>query len=340
MSATQHFLTQQSDIHDLTDFDAMHSGFVIPLADTGLIALSNTDASTLLQRLLTNDVERMKPSEACLSGLCSPQGRLLATFLIFKTDDRIVLQLPIEIQANIQKRLQMYVMRDQVDIADANEEYALLGIGGSNADTALKNWFPQLPSEPYALIQNDSGMLIRVANAFGTARYEWVLSPAMLDAAWPTLTASLTPQPDAAWRLANIDAGIPTILSATQEQFVPQMVNFEVIGGVSFKKGCFIGQEVIARTQYRGRTPRRMLAASIEASLDQAQAGTAVYASNDPSQPCGMIVNAARSMDDTIACLVSLRLDTTESSTVQLGEAGGPTLQLKPLPYALPQTEE
>ena len=113
-------------------------------------------------------------------------------------------------------------------------------------------------------------------------------------------------------------------------------MNLDLINGVSFKKGCFIGQEVIARTQYLGKTPRRMLAASIDAPLDQPLAGTDVYATGDPSQPCGKIVNAERSGENSIACLVSLRLDAVESGTVHLGDANGPRLEFTSLPYAFP----
>ena len=335
MSATQQFLTQQTNLNDLSDLETLRTGFVAPLANMGLLACSGPDAVSLLHRLLTNDVERMQANQARLNGLCTAQGRLLASFLTFRSENRILLQLPTEILETIQKRLQMYVLRDKVEIADASNEYALLSIGGSKAATMLTDWFPELPAEPYAVVANDAGTLIRLTDAFGSARYQWLLPPAILGTIWPSLTANLTAQSDAAWRLADIDAGIPTILTATQEQFVPQMVNLDLVGGVSFKKGCFIGQEVVARTRYLGKTPRRMLAASIEAPLGQVQAGMDVFSSSTPDQPCGKIVNAGQSNSNTVACLVSIRLDAVETGTIHLDSANGPELQFTPLPYAL-----
>lgn len=342
MRASQQFLEQQSDINDLINLDAIQSGFVAPLADLGLLALSGQDAASLLHRLLTNDVERLRTSEARLAGICSQKGRLQGSFLVWKSGDAIMLQLPREIQPSTHKRMQMYVMRDKVEITDVTTENVLLGMGGQAAQNVLTNWFPELPAEPYGLVHNETGTLIRVADAFDAPRFEWILSKETLNNIWPALSANLTLTNQAAWRLADIDAGIPQIVTATQEQFVPQMVNYELVGGVSFKKGCFIGQEIVARTQHLGKIRRRMLAATIEmqSAPSQTLSGVDVYSSEDPSQPCGMIVNAEYVSDATVMCLVSMRLDAAESGTIHLGDPNGPALQFKPLPYALPTEAE
>jgi len=315
---------------------ALADGYVAPLTDLGLIAASGGDAANFLHNQLTNDVERLPPSEARLAGYCSPKGRLLATFLMWRTADEILLQLPRQIQAPVQKRLQMFVLRAKAKLQDASDRQVMLGIGGRTAEAALAKHFPALPAAPYAAATGDNGTLIRMADAFGTPRYQWIVSCEQAADAWSELTTALTPVSTGVWRLADIDAGIPRIVQATQEQFVPQMVNFEVVGGVNFKKGCYPGQEIVARSQYLGKLKRRMYAATIDAG--DARAGMDVFSGGDPGQPCGMIVNAERQPQGGIACLVELKSAAVDAGTVHLGSASGPLLQLRALPYALPDT--
>jgi tRNA-modifying protein YgfZ len=333
MTATQQLL----DFKTTTSIDlaALRAGFVAPLSSFGLMSLSGADAVSFLHRQLTNDVEHLPSSQARLAGYCTPQGRLLATFLMWKANDRLLLQLPVEIQPGLQKRLQIYVLRDKVKITEATE-LVQIGLGGKAAGDALAPWFAQLPDQAYGKVKGEHGSLIRVADAFGTPRYLWIASAETINKVWPVLIASLKAFSDSAWKLADIDAGIPQITAATQEKFVAQMVNFELVGGVSFKKGCYPGQEIVARTQYRGKTSRKMLAASIMLTNSEATAGTDVYADDDTSQPCGMIVNAERNSPDLISCLVSLRLPIPEGVRVHLGSASGPVLHFTALPYPLP----
>ena len=312
----------------------LQRGFVTPLTDTGLIAASGDDAATFLHNQLTNDVERLGVQEARLAGYCSPKGRLLATLLMWKSGDAILLQLPREIQAAVQKRLQMFVLRSKVKLADVTGEPVLLGIGGEAATQTLSKWFPQLPAAPYSLTNSGNGSLVRLPDAFGQPRFQWHMPPSVAEAAWPEIVKTLPPAATALWRLTDIHAGIPQITQATQEQFVPQMVNFELIGGVNFKKGCYPGQEIVARSQYLGKLKRRMLLASIEA--ETVKPGTEVFWSNDPEQPCGMVVNAERNPEGGIDCLVEMKIAATEGGTIHLGAVSGAELRFTSLPYALP----
>jgi len=323
---------------NVVDFDSagsgnIETGFVAPLTDLGLTAASGEDAATFLHNQLTNDVEHLSTTEARLAGYCSPKGRLLATLLMWKSTDNILLQLPRQIQPAVQKRLQMFILRAKVKLADLSEERVVLGLGGRQAADVLKTWFADLPTQPYAKTDSEAGTLLRVADAFGAPRYQWITSRETAEAAWPALTAALSPAGAARWRLADIHAGIPQITQPTQEQFVPQMVNFELIGGVNFKKGCYPGQEIVARTQYLGKLKRRMVSASVD--MD-ARAGEEIYSSADPSQPCGMIVNAERTPDDGCDCLAEVKLAALHDGTVHLGSANGPVLRFLTLPYSLP----
>src|SRR6478672_3411886 len=203
------------------------TGFIAPLTDLGLIAATGDDAATFLHNQLTNDVEHLGAGEARLAGYCSPKGRLLATLLIWKTGDAILLQLPRAIQPAVQKRLQMFVLRAKAKLADVSEQKVVLGLAGHAAAGALSGLFAQLPAAPYAKLDADAGTLIRMPDAFGVPRYLWITDAPTAQSAWPALAAALPPAGPSLWRLTEIHAGIPLVTAATQEQFVPQMINFE-----------------------------------------------------------------------------------------------------------------
>lgn len=315
------------------DVNLPASGCITPLTDLGLISLTGDDAASFLHSQLTNDVEHLPLGEARLAGYCSPKGRLLATFLMWKTSDTIFLQVPSELQAAIQKRLQMYVLRAKVKLADASNSHVAIGIVGAAASNVLQKYFPSLPAVPYTKTDSDAGVLIRVADTGGKPRYQWITTTEKAEHAWPELAASLPPAGPHAWRISNIEAGVPQIVLATQEQFVPQMVNFELIGGVNFKKGCYPGQEIVARSQYLGKLKRRTMLATVDTA--DAKAGNEVFSSDDPQQPCGMIVNAERISEIASACLVEIKLAALDAGTVHLNSADGPLLHFKTLPYEL-----
>ena len=311
---------------------AENTGFVAPLTDLGLIAVTGDDAATFLHNQLTNDVEHLRAGEARLAGYCSPKGRLLATFLMWREGEIILLQLPGEIQAAVQKRLQMFLLRAKAKLSDACAGRVALGLVGTAVGEALSPWFPSLPTSPYSVVSAEAGSLIRLPDADGAPRYQWVTSPDIAQHVWPKLRQTLAAAGTSRWRLSQIHAGIPQVTKATQEQFVPQMINFEVIGGVNFRKGCYPGQEIVARSQYLGKLKRRMALASVAAP--DVPAGMEVFSSADPGQPCGMIVNAERAGQGT-DCLVELKSAAREEGSVHLGSADGPRLQFRDLPYVL-----
>ena len=312
-------------------------GFGAAVTDLGLIALSGEDAASFLHKQLTNDVEHLDSSEARLAGYCSPKGRLMATFLMWRNAETIYLQLPLALQGALQKRLQMFVMRAKAKLSDASAGQVVLGLGGARAGPLLTTWFGTLPGQPYAKLDHPLGTLIRVADALGAARYLWLASPETAASVWPDMAAALAIGGNDAWNLSQVHAGVPQIEVATQEQFVPQMVNFELLGGVNFKKGCYPGQEIVARSQYLGKLKRRTTLVTIAAA--DAMAGAEVFAASDPQQPCGMVVNAAPNGAGGVDALVEMKLAAIEEGKVRLGAADGPALQFLSMPYALDALE-
>lgn len=309
------------------------TGFVAPVTDQGLIAFTGEESASFLHNQLTNDVEHLGLGEVRLAAYCSPKGRMLASFLMWRDEESIYLQLPSAIQPAVQKRLQMFILRTKTKPADVTGRFVTLGIGGGDAEAVLQTWFDVLPAKPFTRIDHPLGSVLRVADAFGAPRYLWLASAETASMAASMLKDRLVVGGNEAWRLSEIHAGVPQIEAGTQEQFVPQMVNFELLGGVNFKKGCYPGQEIVARSQYLGKLKRRTALATI-ADLSVAP-GAEVFSPADPEQPCGMVVNAARNGAGGVDALVEMKLEALEAGEVRFGSAAGPALQFKPLPYVL-----
>jgi len=311
-------------------------GFVAHVTDQGLIAVAGDDAATFLHSQLTNDVEHLGSDEVRLAGYCTPKGRLQATFTLWRQDDAIMLQLARELQPALQKRLSMFVLRAKAKLTDATDTPAnavALGLGGGLAEAVLQTWFDALPAGPYTKVSHPLGTLLRLGDSFGAPRYLWLTSEATAAVAAPVLAARLHVGGNDAWRLAAIHAGVPQVTAATQEQFVPQMINLELLGGVNFKKGCYPGQEIVARSQYLGKLKRRTALARIaDASV---AAGVEVFAESDPSQPCGMVVNAAANGEGGVDALVEMKLDALQQGGIHARSADGAPLALLPMPYVL-----
>ena len=319
-------------------------GFVAPVANLGLIAVSGDDAAAFLHGQLTNDVANLPPGSVRLAGYCTHKGRLQATMLVWRdaagagapatAPATIYLQLPRAVQPAFQKRLSMFVMRAKATLRDASDDpgsAAVLGLGGVRAAQALLAHTGPLPPEPATCVVSGAGTVLRLADAFGAPRFLWLTSVENARAALPALQATLALGGSDAWELSGIHAGIAQVTTATLEQFVPQMINFELVGGVNFKKGCYPGQEIVARSQYLGKLKRRTTLATLHG---QAAAGMELFSADDPAQPCGMVVNAAPNGAGGVDALVEIKLAALDQS-VHLGSATGAQLTFLPMPYAL-----
>ncbi|TKC87235.1 folate-binding protein YgfZ [Trinickia terrae] len=314
---------------------ALERGAYMPLTQFGVIDVHGDDAASFLHSQLTNDVQHLDAATARLTGYCSPKGRLLASFLSWRTGDTIRLLISKDIQAAVQKRLSMFVLRAKAKLADASAQLAVVGFAG-DVRKALSQVFDALPDAVHVQVDGPAGSLIRVPDAAGRLRYLWIGPQAEVAARRPLLEGALAQVSPAVWDWLDIRAGEPRITQPAVEQFVPQMVNFDVLDGVNFRKGCYPGQEVVARSQYRGTIKRRMALAHAALELADVRAGSELFHSDDPGQPCGQIVNAASAPEGGVDALVEIKLAALENGAVHLGSADGPALRFMPLPYALP----
>ena len=307
------------------------------LSDITVISVTGADTVSFLQGQLTNDIKALAVGSACLAGYCTPKGRLLATMLVLKTatdgQESLLLIVPAELQEALQKRLQMFIMRAKVSLTNLSPTTAIWGISGAECAQQFAPWFPTLPAEQYSFISNASGTLLRMSDVSQVPRYQWITDLLQTHQLSSDLRTQLPDLPLHAWNRAEIHAGIPHIGLQTQEKFVPQMINYELLGGVSFKKGCYPGQEIVARTHYLGKQKRRMVLANIADS--NVCSGMEVFASDDLSQPCGMIVNAQPDDAGGSDCLIEIKSILLNQVPVQL--SSGAVCHWLELPYALPQ---
>ena len=306
---------------------AQTSCAVVPLPELGVIAVSGADAVAFLQAQLTNDVAHLGATDMQLNGYCTAKGRLLATFHQWRHGDDVMLRLPREILPAVMKRLSMFVLRAKVRLADVSDAWATTGLLGV-AELARRAGI-ELPATPWAGVVVGDARIDRVPGAGGADRF---LLTAPAPSSLPAWCADLPRLPSNAWWRSEVEAAVPTVFGATQEKFVPQMINLEVLGGVSFKKGCYPGQEVVARSQYLGKLKRRMQRAQVD-HADVAIAGD-VYHSGE-QQPVGTIVLAAASPHGGTDLLFEAPIDRLQSGSLHLASPTGPALALRGLPYEL-----
>ena len=301
---------------------AANATVVADLSHLGLIQVSGPDALSFLQGQLTQDVAKITDERAAYAGLCSPKGRLLAHFLTWKSDDSYFLQLPRPLLEPIQKRLKMYVLRSKVVLADASGSSIRFGLAGSDAAAPIASLFGHVPAQPMDIVRTPISTIIALPNG----RFQILVAG---DAAtlWQTLTQQVQPVGSAVWRWLRIRAGIPEIYAATQEQFVPQMVNDDLIGAVSFQKGCYTGQEIVARLHYLGKPKRRMAGAHLNVP-ETPQPGDTIYGTRLEGQAIGMVVDAAPAPQGGWDLLVSIPIEENADSVHYFKAPGGPKIQV------------
>lgn len=307
------------------------SGTVLTdLSHSGLIHFSGEDAQAFLQGQLSCDVRMVDSSTAQYGSYCTPKGRMLASFLLWHDGNGYIMQLPSALQIAIRKRLSMFVLRAKVELIDRSDTLVCMGVAGNRAAALLTEALGAIPATHLGMIHAEQGSIIRL----GQNRFELIVLPEQAPALWQCLSKEATPIGIPCWNWLEIKAGIPVITPATQEQFVPQMTNLQAIGGVSFQKGCYPGQEIVARTQYLGKIKRRMYLANIQ-SLKPVAAGDELFSVDMAEQSSGMVVNAAPSPDGGFDVLAVIQTSSVEAGKIHWQALDGPTLEIIPLPYSL-----
>lgn len=304
------------------------------LSHLGLIAVTGADAESFLQGQLTNDIRELSGTHTQLSSHCSPKGRMLASFRVLRLGDSIYLQLPRERLPDTLKRLRLYVLRAKVTLEDASERLIRIGIAGNCAQAALALKGLAIPERDEDLATTEGVSVLRLPSP--TPRFELIGPVDALTGLWSALAQVTAPGTPDLWALHDIRGGIPNVYTQTVDAFVPQMVNLQLIDGVSFSKGCYTGQEVVARMQYLGKLKRRMYWAEVETDSPPNPGDTLHAPTSTSEQATGRVVDARAAGPGRYELLAVVEIDVAEAGEVRLGERG-PILRLRPPPYGFPQ---
>jgi folate-binding protein YgfZ len=302
------------------------SAFFCPLSHEGVLAVRGVDASKFLQGQLTCNMDYLSDAKATLGSRCTQKGRMQSSFRALLQGDGVLLAMASELIEAQLLDLKKYAVFSKSKLTDESASWVRFGINAG--DGALVTLGLDLGQDTDLVARNNDLIAIRVS----PARAElWV--PAEQAGDVRTRLAAQLPEGSLNdWLLGQIRAGIGQVFAQTREEFIPQMINLQAVGGVSFKKGCYTGQEIVARMQYLGKLKRRLYYLRLEAS-DAPQPGTALFAPVHPSS-VGNVVLAARGAGH-VELLAVLQADAVEDGNIRLGTPDGVALQLGELPYTL-----
>lgn len=303
---------------------------VADLSHLASVGVTGADARAFLHAQLSCDIEGLGSAQASLCAYCSPKGRMLASGLVWPEADGFSLVLARSIAAPTIGRLGRFVLRAKVALADRTGERILLGASGPSAEATLQAIVGTVPGAGHRAAHGADATIVRVA----PHRFLLAAALARAPALWEALSKALRPVGTPCWEWLEIRDGIPLVTDRTQDELVPQMANLEVLGAVSFQKGCYPGQEVVARTQYLGKSRRRMFLARVDGAAPAP--GDPLYSEALGDQASGMIVNAAPAPDGGYDVLAVVHAPSGEAGAVHLGAPSGPPLRFRPLPYAVP----
>lgn len=316
---------------------AVNGDVICDLSHQGLLEVRGADAQSFLQGQLGNDIRAVSATRSQLSSYCSPKGRAYAVFRILLDRDAYLLEMNPAGLETVRKRLTMFVMRAQVVIENAEDTRIRCGLSGPSVEQQLTEALGAVPTEVDEVLTRNGISLVRLPSS-QHPRFEFFGEIDACLPLWHDLNVHCAPVGPGAWRLLDILAGVPTIYQETSEAFVPQMINLDALNGISFNKGCYPGQEVVARMHYLGKLKRRMFRLAIEGT-ERPAPGTPVFrAGGDPGQPDGEIVDAALHPDGLYAALAVLQIAATEQP-LHWGHPQGPAARVIPLPYPVPGSD-
>lgn len=311
----------------------MNNCQLFDLSDFGLIRASGDDSESFLQGQLTNDITKVTSEHSQLSGYCTPKGRLLATMRVISHGGDFLLLMPKERLTSVLQRLGMFVMMSKVTLSDASDELQAIGLDGDCATSLPVDEMPAKADDCTTAEENVT--IVRIAA--DEPRFLLIGSAGAITQLRQHLTETTTPATDQQWRLLDIRAGLPTVFDATIEAFVPQMINMHLVNGVSFSKGCYTGQEIVARMHYLGKLKRRMYHVAFEGECPAG--GTDLYSPQSQSgQGSGKIVMSAATAEGVCEALAVIEVANAETGEVRLNDENGAKLEFLELPYSFEES--
>ncbi|HEC13907.1 MAG TPA: folate-binding protein [Acidiferrobacteraceae bacterium] len=307
---------------------------LMDLSHYPLLRAEGNDAQAFLHGQLTNDLQALDRQHMQLQAYCSPKGRVISIMHVLRNGDGFWLQMGDELLESTQKRLQMYMLRAQLTLTHDQNTVAI-GIAGATAPAKLQTLFESTPEDVYQVTQRDTVKLVRMPGAI--PRFQVIGPVKEMTAYWLKLATQFRPVGGQRWAWLSIKAGQPSLHTATQDQFIPQMLNLDLIGGLNFKKGCYPGQEIVARTHYLGKLKQRMVGGHVETE-NLPLPGERLFASGGSDQSVGQVVEAQASPEGGFDLLAVVRTAVLAGHELRLGTVEDKPVTLTDLPYSLEDT--
>ena len=318
--------------YELEKDQVAEQDFLCDLSDQSWVLVDGPDAQSFLQAQFTNDLAGLTPQVWQLSGYCNPQGRLLCLLRICRYGKGFLLQLPADLALPVIDRLRRYILRSKVSMA-VSGEIASFALSGTPARALLDDMEPISPEAGFACYRRDDMLVWRHPGA--VERCQLIGPAATLRSSWQQADTAVVG--GWAWQWQEIINGVPVITQRTSEQFVPQMVNLDLVGGVSFSKGCYPGQEIVARMRYLGRLKQRMIRGF--AAGGPPIPGAKLCRAGD-RQTVGQVVVAQPSpLRDGSELLAVVKLSAL-GAAIEVGAAEGTPLERLELPYPLESADQ
>jgi folate-binding protein YgfZ len=312
---------------------AAESDALIDLSYLSLIRARGADTATFLQGQLSNDVRRLEAGTSQLSSYCTPKGRMLAVMRLFRRDGDCLLQVPAVLREDLLKRLRRFVLRSRVTL-EAADDLVAFGLSGPRTESLLAARSLPVPGSPDQARTDGAVTVLRVSGH--PPRFQIIAPVETATGLWRAFAVEARPCASPVWRWLEIRAGMPVVLPETGEAFVPQMANLDLVNGVNFKKGCYPGQEIVARLQYLGQLKQRMYLAHLESPVAP-RPGDAVFAPDVGERSAGTIVDAQPAPEGGFDVLVVAQITSARGAGLRLASPSGAPLALRTLPYPLPE---
>lgn len=311
---------------------AEDSDILCDLSQFSTLVIAGEDAVDFMQGQFTNDVKQVDEHSSQFNAFCNQKGRMIANFRLFNYQQNYFISLKADLVEASISHLQNYIVRSQVAIQDVSEQLIHLGLSGDNACDLLSEFFDDIKQDIDSVSYNENYITIRIPGL--KPRYEIFCSLDFAKSLWQSISTKAEVVNSNTWDYLNIQAGLPVIDAKTSEEFVPQMANMELINGVSFTKGCFTGQEIVARMHYLGKLKKRCYKVNI-ATENKPSNGDKLFAENARAgQNTGMIIQVEKNPESGYDALAVIQIADT-GSALFLNDADGPVVTVKELPYDL-----
>jgi len=312
---------------------AATNNIICDLSHLDCLYVTGEDAESFLLNQFSNDIQQLDETHSQLTTYCNPKGRMFALFRAYRVDNGFALLSDPGIGGALLARLKMFVMRSNVKIENISDQFAMFGLSGEGAGDLLRGILQiQRPEQSNLIVHSDSLSVIR--QYARQERYLVTGSTEKLQAAWSALMEKCKPVGRTAWDWLDIQAGLPSIHAETSEEFIPQMLNLDVLNALNFKKGCYPGQEIIARMKYLGKLKQRMFSGHAEGPVPAP--GEALFSESFGTQSAGTIVSATPAPGGGFDCLFIAQLKVVGTESLHIGSPDGAVLSLRELPYEVP----